>query len=201
MELLTVILIIGITAAVSIPLGLNYVRNYQAMGAAQALASQMQLARIQAVKRNSRNGMILNLDYPAVDQFQFTSLDANPTSGGYDQFYPGPGGAAVFDPNNPNYGVAPAPPFNHIVQPGGFPSPHGPVVPLPTGFQFVTAGGQFTSLLFRNNGTVEGCNAQGVGPAWFRLNGVDFEATIRHRDLGLTRTIRITRNGRVNILN
>lgn len=200
-ELLTVVLIIGITAAISIPLGLNYVRHYQAMAAGQALTSQMQSARIQAVKRNSRNGMLLSLDYPAPDRFQFTSLDANPATGTYDQYYPGTGGPVVFDPNNPNYGVVPALPFNEAGLPDGSPSPHGLVIPLPSGFQFVTAGGQFTSLLFRNNGTVEGCIAAGAPAQWIRLNGVDFEATIRHRDNLLTRTVRISRNGRVTILN
>jgi len=200
-ELLTVMLIVGITSAIAIPMGLNYVRHYQALGAAQAIVSQMQSARVQAVKRNSRNGMILNLGYPAADQFQFTTLDANPATGLNDQYYPGTGGPVVFDPNNPNYGVAPAPPFNEAGQPDGSPSPHGLVVPLPPGFQFVTGAGQFTSLLFRNNGTVEGCVAAGVASQWLTLNGVNFEAQIRHVDNGLTRTIRITRNGRVTILN
>ena len=199
-ELLTVMLIIGITAAIAIPMGLNYVRHYQALAAAQGITSQMQNARIQAVKRNSRNGMLLNLDYPAINQLQFTSLDANPATGAFDQYYPGTGGPVVFDPMNPNYGVAPTPPFNENGLPDGSASPHGMIIPLPPGFQFI-GGGQFSSLLFRNNGSVEGCNAGGVGSQWFRLNGVDFEAQIRHVDNGLTRTIRITRNGRVTILN
>jgi len=72
-ELLTVMAVGAILAATAIPYGLNYIRHYQVTAAGQAVASVMQLSRAQAVKRNSRNGLILNFDYPAEGQFQFTS--------------------------------------------------------------------------------------------------------------------------------
>jgi prepilin-type N-terminal cleavage/methylation domain-containing protein len=185
-ELLTVMLIIGITAAISIPLGINYVRTYQVMAAAQSVGSQMQTARIQAVRRNAHNGILLNLDYPNPAEFQFTTLERNPTTGGYDSFYPGPT-------------KAPAYPYNVNPVNANLPSPHGPVVRLPQGYRFVTGGGTFTSLLFRDDGTVQGVVAEGVGAQRIAPMGLDFQVTIQHIEYGLTRTIVISRNGRVRI--
>lgn len=185
-ELLTVLVIIGITAAISIPLGLNYVRSYQVTAAAQSVGSQMQTARIQAVRRNAQNGILLNLDYPNAEEMQYTTLERNPTTGGYDSFYPGPT-------------KAPSPPANVDPVGAGLPSPHGPVMRLPEGYRFITAAGAFTSLLFRADGSVQGVTADGVGARRFAPNGVDFEATIEHVDYRLTRTIVISRNGRVRI--
>lgn len=188
-ELLTVILIIGIAAAISIPLGLNYVRIYQVTAAAQNVASQMQTARIQAVRRNAQNGILLNLDYPNPGEFQFTTLERNPTTGGYDgTFYPGPT-------------KAPTPPNNVDPVGGGLPSPHGPIVRVPHGYSFITAGGTFSSLLFRADGSVQGVVADGVGSKQIAPapNGLDFQVTLQHQDYLLTRTIVISRNGRVRI--
>lgn len=69
-ELLVVIAVGTILAAIAIPYGLNYIRHYQTTAAGQGVASVMQLSRAQAVKRNSRNGLILNFDYPAERQYQ-----------------------------------------------------------------------------------------------------------------------------------
>lgn len=198
-EMMTVVLIIGITSAVSIPLGINYVRSYQVMAASQAVASYFQLTRSQAVKRNCRNGLIMNLNWPNPSSFQFTTIEANPRTGTYDSVYfPGPGASAVYVPGNP-YGVVPG---NSTGSPGnGDPSPHGSILTLPTGYRFATQGGQFSSLLFRSNGTVAGVNSQGATPGMVRLaaNNLDFEIDINNPTNGLSRVIRITTNGRVRV--
>ena len=203
-ELLTVITIIMIVAAIAIPMGLSYVRNYEMLGAAQNVASQIQLARAQAVRRNSRRGILLNFDYPAARQYQFTTLDENPMTGGWDgSVYPSNPG--VFDPNNrDNYGTAPAPPNNHI-SPGNdpqgkpYPSPHGNIVELPVQIDFDNA--TYSSLLFRADGSVEAVTAQNVPGRSVAAdaNGLDWLVTIRNQENGLVRQIRVSRNGRVAI--
>ena len=91
-ELMVVMMIGAILAAGAIPYGLSFIRVYQMTAAGQGVASVMQASRGQAVKRNSRNGLILNFDYPEEGQFQFTTLDQDPETLAYDTTtYPGPG--------------------------------------------------------------------------------------------------------------
>lgn len=192
-ELLVVMAIGAILAAVAIPYGLNYIRHYQTTAAAQGVASLMQLSRAQAVKRNSRNGLILNFDYPEAGQYQFTTLDQNPvTMGAYGGVYPGPGASAVFDPNNRDYGIAPA--VGDNVSP-----PHGNVTNLPPDMVFDETGGTWNALLFRSNGAVEAVNANASGNPLIRQDGLDWVLTIRYPRYGFVRDIRISRNGRVRV--
>ena len=55
-------------------------RGVEITGAAQAVAAQVQRARSQAVKQNSSRGVLLNFNYPAPGQYQFTSLDPDRVS-------------------------------------------------------------------------------------------------------------------------
>ena len=192
-ELLVVMAVGAILAAIAIPYGLNYIRHYQTTAAAQAVASVMQLSRSQAVKRNSRNGLILNFDYPAEGQFQFTTLDQNPvTMGAYGGIYPGPGASANFDPNDRDYGVAPAV--------GDNPSPpHGIIVNLPPEMEFDDSGGDWNALLFRSSGAVEAVTANGSGNKLISQDGLDWVVTIRYPRFGFVRDIRVSRNGRVQV--
>jgi prepilin-type N-terminal cleavage/methylation domain-containing protein len=192
-ELLVVIAVGVILAAIAIPYGLNYIRIYQTEAAGQGVASVMQLSRAQAVKRNSRNGLILNFNYPAQRQYQFTTLDQNPvTMGAPDAVYPGPGPNAVFDPNVRDYGIAPAPGSNTS-------PPHGIIASLPLEMAFDETGGEFNALLFRSNGSVEAVNAAGSGNKLVRQDGLDWVVTIRYPRFGFVRDIRISRNGRVQV--
>ena len=190
-ELLVVMAVGAILAAISIPYGLSYIRHYETQAAGQAVASVMQMSRAQAVKRNSRNGLILNFDYPAEGQFQFTTLDQNPvTMGAYGGVYPGPGASANFDPNDRDYGVAPAAGDNES-------PPHGNIANLPPEMEFDETGGTWNALLFRSSGAVEAVNANGSGNALIRQDGLDWVVTIQYPRFGYVRDIRISRNGRV----
>jgi type II secretory pathway pseudopilin PulG len=196
-ELVVVILLIGITVALSIPSALSYIRNYQMMSAAQNVATQVQRARSQVVRRNSHRGLILNFDYPAADQYQTTSMDEDPINGGWDGgVYPGNPGA--FNPNDSrNYGMAPPPPANTAPPAPDIPSPHGLVMNLPNGIEFID--GTYSSLLFRFDGSVEAVNPANVGSQIVQENGLNWEIGIRQPQTGLTRTISISRNGRVAV--
>lgn len=192
-ELLVVMAVGAILAAIAIPYGLSYIRHYQTQGAAQAVASLMQMSRAQAVKRNSRNGLILNFDYPAEGQFQFTTLDQDPvTMGAYGGIYPGPGASSNFDPNDRDYGVAPA--VGDNVSP-----PHGNIANLPPEMEFDDSGGTWNALLFQRSGAVEAVNANGSGNTLIRQDGLDWVVTIRYPRFGFVRDIRVSRNGRVQV--
>lgn len=200
-ELLVVIMIMAVLAAISIPYGLNFIRHYQVQGAAQNVAVAMQQARSQAVKRNTRYGVLLNLNYPGPGQYQYTSLDPNPWTSAWDTpIYP------IFNPRtfdgiNLAYGAVPSPP-NNIAHPNaaaGIFSPHGEINDMPQELEFVD-GGAFTALLFRSDGSVAAVNPAGpTGIAVLNVNGVNWQLQVRDPRSQLTRTITISRNGRVTV--
>ena len=201
-ELLVVISIIVIVSAASIPAGLNFVRQYKVTGAAQNLAGQIHQARAQAVKRNTSRGILLNFNYPAPGEAQFTSLDPDPMTGLWDGgVYPANPG--IFDPNaTVNFGTVPAPPDN-VLDPDrarNIQSPHGIPVQLPNEVLFEP--GDRNALLFRADGSVAAVNAAGpVGAAAVKraANGIDWIVTIRDRTTNLDRVIRVTPGGRVRL--
>src|SRR5262245_44460033 len=62
-ELLAVVGIIAIMAAVSVPAIGRYIRNYQIRGATQQVASEIQTARNKAIMKNTNRGVaFLTLD-------------------------------------------------------------------------------------------------------------------------------------------
>jgi prepilin-type N-terminal cleavage/methylation domain-containing protein len=200
-EILVVITIIVIISAASIPLGLNFVKQYKIMGAAQGIAAEIQRARGQAVKRNTGRGILLNFNYPAGQEYQFTSLDPDPMTGNWD------GGVYPANPGNCNsapavFGTVPAPP-NNILDPNrtrGVQSPHGIPVQLPPDIGF--DGGTRNALLFCADGRVAAVNAAGAvgAPVLTQApNGVDWLMTVRDRTTQLTRVIRISPGGRVRV--
>jgi prepilin-type N-terminal cleavage/methylation domain-containing protein len=198
-ELMVVISIIVIVSAASIPVGLNFVRQYQVTGAAQNVAAQVQMARGQAVKRNTQRGILLNFNFPAATQYQFTSLDPSPVTGAWDgNVYPN-FAPRTYQEGVPNFGAVPLPP-NNTLDPdvaNGVMSPHGTPLGLPGEVAF--DAGAFNALLFRADGSVRAVNAAGGGGAVITVNGVEFEITVRDPRTNMTRLLRITRNGRVSI--
>lgn len=201
-ELMVVVTIIIIVSAASIPLGLNFVKQYKVTGAAQGIAAEVQRARAQAVKRNTGRGILLNFNYPQAAAYQFTSLDPNPMTGNWD--------GGVYPPVNPgncssaapSYGTVPAPP-NNVVDPdlsAGVQSPHGMPIQLPVDVGF--EGGDRNALLFCSDGSIAAVDAEGaVGGAVLKLapNGVDWLMTVRDRTTQLARVIHVSPGGRVRV--
>ena len=202
-ELLVVMVIIAITAAATIPMSLNFIRNYKITGAAQGVAAQVQRARAQAVKSNTSRGILLNFNYPALGQFQFTSLDPSPVTGSWDGgVYPQNPGIFVRG-GTVDYGTVPDPPSNRTDPDAaaGVQSPHGiPThLPLDVGFD----SGERNALLFRSDGSIMAVNAAGaaVGTPTLTLapNGFDWLVTIRDSITNLSRVIRVSPGGRVRL--
>lgn len=195
-ELLVVIAIIAIVSAASIPMGLSFLRNYQVSGAANNVGGQMQLARSQAVKSNTQRGVLLNFNYPQPGMYQWTSLDPNPMTGAWDSdVYPD------YNPKNyqegmANFGAVPGEP-NNTLNPdpaNGVMSPHGVPTDMPQELAF--DAGASNALLFRSDGSVRAVNAGGGGGVLV-VDGLDWQLTIRDPRTNLTRSITITRNGRI----
>ena len=198
-EILVVITIIVIVSAASIPLGLNFVKQYKITGAAQGVAAEIQRARAQAVKRNTGRGILLNFNYPQAQTYQFTSLDPDPMTGNWD--------GAVYPANPGNcssaavtFGTVPDPP-NNLVDPdrgAGVQSPHGFPIELPQDILF--DAGQRNAILFCADGSVAVVNAAGqVGGPVLRQDGLDWLLTVRDRVTQLARDIRISPGGRVRV--
>ena len=196
-ELLVVISIIVIISAASIPVGLNFVRQYKVTGAAQNVAAEIQRARAQAVKRNSARGILLNFNYPQAGDYQFTSLDPSPMTGAWDGgVYPANPG--VYTNGMVDYGMVPTPPDNRT-DPNvalGVQSPHGQPFELPLDVGFI--GGERNALLFRADGSVVAVNAAGpVGAAALVQDGADWLLTVRDSRTELMRVLRVRPGGRV----
>ena len=201
-ELMVVLLIVVILSAASIPMGLNFVRHYQLSGVAQAIAAETQAARGQAVKLNTQRGVLLNFNYPAAGQYQWTSLDPNPMTGAWDTpVYP------TYVPRNyqegmVSFGAVPTVP-NNVVDPdpaNGVMSPHGLPGNIPQELVFDVGGSN--ALLFRSDGSVRAVNSA-FGPSGGGVlapNGMNWQLTIRDSRTDLTRIVTIARNGRVRVI-
>lgn len=198
-ELLVVMAIIAIVSAASIPMGLNFIRVYQVTGAAQNVASMVQMSRAQAVKRNTQRGILLNFNYPGPGQYQFTSLDPSPVTGTWDgNFYPN-FSPLSYTEGMTNYGAVPVPPDNTLDPDpaNGVFTPHGTPVDMPQEIAFDP--GTFNALLFRADGSVRAVTAVGGGAGAVNVNGVDFEITVRDPRTNLTKKLTVSQNGRVRI--
>jgi prepilin-type N-terminal cleavage/methylation domain-containing protein len=198
-ELMVVIAIIAITAAATIPMGLNFVQHYRVTGAGQNVAVMIQRSRGEAVKRNTQRGILLNFNYPQARDYQFTSLDPSPETGDWDgQYYPN-FAPRIYNEGDQTFGAVPQVPFNtEDPNPAlGVQSPHGPVIELPRQIQFEP--GQFNALLFRADGSVRAVNTANGGAPVINENGVNYEFTIRDPQTELTKLVTITRNGRVQV--
>ncbi len=197
-EIMVVITIIVIVSAATIPLGLNFVRTYKVQGAVANVAAQMQMSRGQAVKRNTNRGILLNFNYPQAGMYQFTSLDPSPITGTWDGAVYPTFAPLSYTENLANYGAVPVPPDN-TRDPNalaGVMSPHGFPVKLPNDLQFQP--GNFNALLFRADGSVRAVNAaNNAGAAAVNVVGVDFQVVLRDATTQITKTLTISRNGRV----
>ena len=146
-ELMTVVAIIGILAAMAFPAISRYVRNYQIEGGAQQVTSEVQLARTKAIMRNV-NRAALFMVLPDTNP-------ANPPNR-YQWVLPDQSILKVGDPRFPAGG------FRNVGDLQADPAQAGPIRVLPQGLQFVTVGGNrggvgFTRLGAQCDLTASGC--------------------------------------------
>jgi prepilin-type N-terminal cleavage/methylation domain-containing protein len=185
-ELLVVVGIIVILAAISVPAMSQYLRNYQIRGATQQLAGEISAARTKAIMRNVNRGTLFMVlpdpGNPALfNRYQWVIPDQIPPVGGWRDL-----DLLLADPGQT-----------------------GPVHPLPSGLQFVQGGNAnmvgFTRLgamcdpaLTCGNPAV-GLGAAVVCPDCVNFNPLTATATVtilQTRD-NQTRTVTVLTGGRV----
>ena len=124
-EVMTVVTIIGILAAISFPAISSYVRNYQIQGGAQQVTSEVQLARTKAIMRNVNRAAVF-----------MVLPDANPANPPtrFQWLMPDQSILKVTDPRLPAGG------FRNVGDLQADPAQVGPIHILPQGLQFVANG-------------------------------------------------------------
>lgn len=195
-ELLTVIAIIGILAAMAFPAISRYMKNYQIEGGAQQVLSEVQLARTKGIMRNV-NRAALFMVLP-------DTTPGNPPNR-YQWVLPDQVMLRVGDPRLPAGG------FRNVGDLQADPAQAGPVRVLPEGLQFVVAGGNRGGIGFTRLGAQCDLVGNGCGSPLIDDTGatmcptcVTFDAlngrstvTIVQPFTGLQKTITVEAGGRV----
>lgn len=191
-ELLIVVAIIAILAAISLPIVVNYLRVYKIRGASQEVAKEIQGVRGKAISKNVNFGMVLlvldDRSYQWVSEDDLNSVDTTFTS------------------------TARVPLASAIGTGVGADSQHGPVMVLPAGIQFskscpgLATGGATWERGMRFNRLGAWCNPTAAEPCPAIAVGSDF--VLSHPNNGATlcfaqpgsglfRTVTVAPGGRV----
>jgi prepilin-type N-terminal cleavage/methylation domain-containing protein len=189
-ELLVVLAIIMIMAAIAIPNVARFIRNYRINGAARNVAAEIQAARLKAIARNVRIGVI----FAVLDQTSFRYVIE-------DDLRTGVAGNARWV----------TPDWDDLTATANEASQAGPVRQLPQGVQFTACTGQTPTtigLKFRNLGTycqlgATGCAAPTDAPTAPLLVSNSTTGAcvgILEARTNLRRQITITPGGRVEVL-
>ena len=194
-EILTVVAIIGILAAMAFPAISRYVRNYQIAGGVQGVTSEIQLARTKGIMRNV-NRAALFLVLPDV-------TPANPPNR-YQWVLPDQSILKVGDPKLPAGG------FRNVGNLQADPAQAGPIRVLPQGLQFVTTGNRggvgFSRLGAQCDLTASGCGSPLIDdtgatmcPTCVNFDGATGQSTVTVIQplTGLQKTITVVAGGRV----
>ena len=195
-EILTVVVIIGILAAISFPSISRYVRNYQIAGGVQQVTSEVQLARTKGIMRNVNRAALFMV---------LPSTTAGEPPNRYQWVLPDQLMLKVGDPRLPAGG------FRNVGDLQADPVQAGPVRLLPLGLQFVTGGGNRGGIGFTRLGAQCDLVAAACGTPLIDDTGatmcptcVTFDplngrstVTVLQPLTGLQRTITVEAGGRV----
>ena len=186
-ELLVVVAIIAIMAAISLPFIVGYLRHYKIRGAAQEVAKEIQAARGKAIAKNVNFGVVF--------------LTVTPTSYRW----------VVEDDQNPADGMS----TTRFAWPDLMTLPahagqRGTELRLPNGLVFSTTcaglGGPWVPAIrfgrlgsWCQLGVEAGCDVVpvGIGTSLVQSTGTDATICVSQPDSGLTRTLTVTKGGRV----
>ena len=188
-ELLVVVAIIAIMAAISLPAIVGYVRQYKIKGASQEVAKEIQSARGKAIGKNVNNGVV------------FLTLDANTYRW------------IIEDDQNPDDGMMTTRfAWADLMDEAGRPDlagQRGPVMVLPTGVVFSQGGcagmtGPYVNAMrfgrlgsWCELGTDLNCPTIPVGSGFVQSAGATATVCLSQPDTGLTRVVTIAKGGRV----
>jgi prepilin-type N-terminal cleavage/methylation domain-containing protein len=189
-ELLVVMGIIAILAAISLPMVIAYLRVYTIRGATQQVAKEVQAVRAKAISKNVNWGMV----FMVVDANSYRWVaedDMNPADTQFAANTRVPMAAALGNGT-------------------GAPPQRGPVLALPRGVQFsqicdnLPPGGTWESgMRFNRLGawcqpsTGEPCPAIDQGADFIKTTATGGVICLRQLDTGLNRTVAVSPGGRV----
>lgn len=186
-EMLIVVAIVAIMAAVALPNIGQYIRNYKIRGAAQEVAGVMQKARSRAIMTNTNSGV--SFAVVDVDSYRFVQEDLVGTG---DASNPNPEFSALQDlPSGVLFvatSVTDSTPSVRFTRLGSFCNPavtatgcNGPVTPVCTAGESVRCG--------------TGAGANYIEPDTATAGGL--VVTLLEPNTGLRRTVRLAPGGRV----
>lgn len=193
-ELLVVVAIIAIMAAVSLPSIVGYVRQYKIKGAQQEVAKEIQAARGKAIGKNVNFGVV----FLTVDDTSYRWIvedDQNPTDGMSTTRFAWTD-LMTDDPANANEPLD---------------AQRGPLLRLPMGVVFSQGcpsltGPWVNGLRFGRLGswcelgTDANCPAVPVGSGFVQSVGANATVCLSQPDTGLTRIVTIAKGGRVTAM-
>ncbi len=148
LEVLIVIAMIGILSAIAIPNYISWLPNYRLKGAARDLYSNLQKAKLEAVKRNTCTGT------------SFTTVVFPAEGGNYSSFFDdGTGG-----------GIA-----CNGVQDGGEATFSSAVTPQNVSLTFASSIGTLNGVCFNSTGSIRGSQSGNIrlrnnSPRWYRIS-------------------------------
>jgi prepilin-type N-terminal cleavage/methylation domain-containing protein len=193
-ELLIVVGIIAVLAAVSLPAISNYLRFYKIKGAAQQVAGELQAARGKAINKNVNLGVVF-LTLNSSSYRWVIEDDQNP------------------DPADPTNNWVTRPPTSTLLADPLVTSQAGPVRWLPNGIVFSqsctdtpTGGDWDQGMRFNRLGgicnptsTDEPCPDLGAGEDFVYNTASEAFVCLQQPDSGLTRWVQVRTGGRVTV--
>lgn len=190
-ELLVVVAIIAIMAAVSLPFLVNYLRHYKIRGGSQEVAKEIQATRGKAISKNANFGVV----FMTVNEssYRWFIEDDQDATDGMETTRFAWTDLMTDDPSDPTE------PFD---------AQRGSLQRLPLGVVFSQtcdglAGPWVSAMRFRRLGSwcelgVDlDCPPIGVGAAFIQSVGPNATVCLLQPDTGLTRTVTVTKGGRV----
>jgi type II secretion system protein H len=190
-ELLVVVAIIAIMAAISLPSIVGYVRQYKIKGAQQEVAKEIQAARGKAIGKNVNFGVV----FLTVDDTSYRWIvedDQDPTNGMSTTRFPWVD--LMDEQTHPELAAQRGPVLRlplGVVFSQGCPNLTGPWV---NGVRFGRLG-SWCEL-----GTDANCPAVPVGSGFVQSVGANATVCLSQPDTGLTRIVTIAKGGRVTAM-
>lgn len=190
-EVLVVVGLIGVTAAMGLPSVMSFLRSYRVRAAAQEVGNEVNAARLKAVTKNVNQGAVFVVLSPTTYRWVIED-DQVPTDG---------------------LRTTRVDPWNQLVGAPLAATQAGPVRSLPQGIVFETVGSNDAGFRFSRLGawcdpggtpdagtaTTEPCPPLGLAGAYVKNETIGSTITLKRADGGITARITVGTGGRIRV--